>query len=276
MGKVTETLNSNKTKDQKHKVYCAQCKRETNHVVLQSIDSDASEVIGHVDGHPETIDWSNNYQIIQCQGCDAISFRHVSWFSEAAQQISEDEWDDGTSTWLYPKRSDKTWAIKDYYNVPNNLRRIYRETAECFNNDALTLCAAGLRAIIEGICADQNIQDGPVQISKPDGTIETKRRDNLEGKIAGLGEKGIVAPKNATILHQHRFLGNDAVHELAQPSVDELKLAIEIIEHILDSLYEMPDKAEELQRIRAKRMKKQNKGVVLTGDPPGGSPAAHP
>jgi len=60
-------------------------------------------VIGHYDGHPETIDWSNNYQIIQCQGCDTISFRHVSWFSEAAQQIAPDEWDDGTCTWLYPK-----------------------------------------------------------------------------------------------------------------------------------------------------------------------------
>ena len=160
---------------------------------------------------------------------------------------------------VYPKRSDKTLAVKDYYNVPNTLRRIYRETIECFNNDALTLCAAGLRAIIEGICADQNIQDGPVLITKPDGSTETKRKDNLEGKIAGLGEKGIVAQKNATILHQHRFLGNEAVHELAQPSSDELTLATEIIEHILDALYEMPDKAEELQRIRAKRIKKQNK-----------------
>lgn len=259
MRKVTESLAANKTKGQKHKVFCAQCKRETNHVVLQSVDCDGAEVIGHYDGHPETIDWSNNYQIIQCQGCDAISFRHVSWFSEAEQQIGPDEWDDGSSTWLYPKRSDKTRPIRDYYNVPNTLRRIYRETLECFNNDALTLCAAGLRAIIEGICADQNISDGPVQITKSDGSKETKRKDNLEGKIAGLGEKEILTQKNADILHEHRFLGNEAVHELSQPTPDELTLAMEIVEHILDALYEMPDKAEELQRIRAKRKKKLSK-----------------
>lgn len=259
MGKVTEKVDVNKTKDQKHKVYCAQCKWETNHLVLQSVDCDGSEVIGHYDGDPETIDWSNNYQIIQCQGCDAISFRHVSWFSEYQGPLGLGEWSDGLSTWLYPKRSDKTKPIKDYYNVPNTLRRIYRETLECFNNDALTLCAAGLRAIIEGICADQKIVDGPVQVIKRDGSTETKRKDNLEGKIAGLGEKGILTQKNATILHEHRFLGNEAIHKLSQPTPDELTIAMEIVEHILDALYEMPDKAEELQRIRAKRLKKQNK-----------------
>lgn len=256
MGKVTEKIDSNKSKDQKHKVYCIQCKRETNHLVLQSIDCDRSEEVGQTEGHSETIDWSSIYQIIQCQGCDTISFRHVSWFSEAVQQIGPNEWDDGTSTWLYPKRSDKTKAIKDYYNVPTTLRRIYRETVDCFNNEALTLCAAGLRAIIEGICADQNIQDGPVTRTKPDGTTETKRRDNLEGKIAGLGEKAILTPKNAASLHEHRFLGNEAVHELNQPSPAEIILALDIIEHTLDALYELPDKAAELQRIRAKRRKK--------------------
>jgi hypothetical protein len=118
MGEVTEKTEANKTKDQKLKVYCSQCKRETNHIVIQSVDCVGSEVIGYYEeGHPATVDWSNNYQIIQCQGCDTVTFRHVSWFSEDEHQIGPDEWDDGTSTWLYPKRSDKTRAIKDYYNV---------------------------------------------------------------------------------------------------------------------------------------------------------------
>lgn len=258
MGKVTETLAANKTKDQKHKVFCAQCKRETNHIVLQSVDCDGEEVFVYKNDTHDTINWSNNYQIIQCQGCDAISFRHVSWFSEAQQQVGPDEWDDGSSTRLYPKRSDKTRPVKDYYDVPNTLRRIYRETLECFNNDALTLCAAGLRAIIEGICADKKVSDGPVLITKSDGSTESKRKDNLEGKIAGLVEKGILTQENAAILHEHRFLGNEAVHELRQPTPNELTLAMDIVEHIVDALYVMPDKAEELQRIRAKRPKKQH------------------
>lgn len=255
MGKITEKLSTNRTKDQKHKVYCYLCKGETNHLVLQSVDLDGSEVIGYDEGgDPAAMHWTDNYQIIQCQGCDTITFQHIYWFSETVRQIGPDEWGDGTFTQLYPKRSDKTRVIKYYYNAPNTLHRIYRETLECFNNDALTLCAAGLRAIIEGICADQKIQDGPVQITKPDGTIEEKRKDNLEGKIAGLGEKGILTRNTAAILHEHRFLGNEAVHELRQPSPDELSLAIEIVEHILDSLYEMPDMAEGLRKFRARRL----------------------
>jgi hypothetical protein len=256
---LTQETEANKTKGQKLKVYCSECGRETNHIVMQSVDCCASEVIGYHDGHPETIDWSNHYQIVQCQGCDGITFRRLSWNSEAQWQISQYEWDDGTSEWLYPERSEQTRVIRNYHNVPNTLRRIYRETIECFNKEIFTLCAAGLRAIIEGICADQKITDGPFIINKADGSTKTVRRKNLEGKIAGLGEKAILSQRNTAILHEHRFLGNEAVHELNQPSPDELVLAVEIIEHTLDALYEMPGKADELRRIRAMRLRKQSK-----------------
>ena len=259
MGRVTEETILNETQNKKLKVYCSKCTQETNHVVVQSVDCVGSEEIGQFDDDPETIDWSNRYQIVKCQGCDTITFRHVSWFSEAQQQIGDNEWDDGTSTLLYPKRSGETRVIKDYYNAPTALRRIYRETLECFNNDILTLCAAGLRSIIEGICADQKIVSGPVEIKKTGGSTQTKRRKTLEGKIAGLGEKGILTEPSTAILHEHRFLGNEAVHELTQPSLGELALAIETMEHTLDALYEMPTKSDELRRIKAKRLRKQNK-----------------
>lgn len=64
---------------------------------------------------------------------------------------------------------------------------------------------------------------------------------------------------SADTLHEHRYLGNDAVHQLARPSADELRLAIEIVEHTLDQLYELPEKAEELKRAKALRQKKQSK-----------------
>ena len=250
MGEVTKKTELNKSMDAKLKVQCSSCKGETNHIVIQSVDCDGSELFcDDENGQPECmIEWSDCYQIIKCQGCDRISFRHVSWFSEA-----RDESTDGSTTFLYPKRSAVTRAIKDYYNAPNALRRIYRETIECFNNEAWTLCAAGLRAIIEGICADRKIADGPVEKVKPDGTTQITRRENLEGKIAELGEMRILSKANASVLHEHRFLGNEAVHQLTQPSPAELTLAIEIMEHTMDDLYDVPDKAAELRRMRLKK-----------------------
>jgi len=88
------------------------------------------------------------------------------------------------------------------------------------------------------------------------GGMQIVRKDNLEGRIAGLQEKGLLTQSSAQTLHEHRYLGNSAVHELARPSEGELRLAIEIVEHVLEQLYELPEKAEELKRAIAKRNKK--------------------
>lgn len=63
------------------------------------------------------------------------------------------------------------------------------EMLECFNGGMPTLCAAGLRALIEGVCVDRNVLDGLVAIEMDDGTVVTKRRKDLLGKISGLSEK---------------------------------------------------------------------------------------
>ena len=241
MGKVRTTIQENKTKGNRIKVLCSRCERETNHIVLQSFDTTGSEEVG-----PYTIDWSNKYQIIQCQGCDTFSFRHLYWDSE----------DHETTEKLYPKRSDRSLSVRAFLNVPSTLRRIYRETVECFNYETYTLCATGLRAIVEGICADQGITDGPVEVAMKGGSTKIVTKDNLQAKIAGLREKGILTKQDSEILHEHRYLGNEAVHDLSQPSSDELRRAIEIIEHTLETLYEIPEKAEELRHKKAKRKKK--------------------
>lgn len=244
--------DNNKSKGHKFKVYCIKCKGKTNHLVEQSFDCNG--------GDPrEGVFWEEHFQIIRCEGCEEISFRQTFWSTDSPE-VGEDGSSE-PSVKLYPKRSDKIRANKTYYYAPNKLRRVYRETIECFNNEQTTLCAVGLRAIVEGICADKGISDGPVQKKKTDGTIKTERSRMLEGKIAGLAEKGILTSKHANILHEHRFMGNEAVHELEAPSLAELTHAIEIIEHTLDALYEMPDKAEALRNMKSRRVTIKHKKI---------------
>lgn len=45
------------------------------------------------------------------------------------------------------------------------------------------LCAAGLRALVEGICADRKVKRGPV---KDQQSGKVNQKTNLEGKINGL------------------------------------------------------------------------------------------
>lgn len=257
MGNTTVTVEENQSKGEKFKAFCATCKAETNHMVVQSVDTAGSEVIyyGPDENDRNSVDWSDRYQVIQCLGCDTFSFRHKNWFSEAQEYYGPDDYHDGTTTWLYPQRGKDILNAKDFYNAPKNLRAIYKEVVNCFNSDSPVMCAAGLRATIEGLCAEQGVSDGPTEVKKADGTTEVKRKDNLEGKISGLCEKGILTKKSADILHEHRYMGNNAVHELSRPPEEDLRLAIEIIEHMLESLYEIPEKADVLRANRAKRKK---------------------
>ncbi|HKY54635.1 MAG TPA: DUF4145 domain-containing protein [Anaerolineales bacterium] len=78
--------------------------------------------------------------------------------------------------------------------------------------------------LIEGICVDKGIE----------GNNLYKRIENLTS----------ILPKNIVeSLHKFRFIGNDATHELQIPTEAELRRAIEVIEDLLNFLYELDYKA---------------------------------
>lgn len=238
----------NKTKDEIIDVLCIECNRPTKHRVVVSLDEDCCE---YDDSDRLLGNWECHDQIIRCLGCQSVSFRHTIWSTEIIDPCTGAP--EETTERLYPKRDMNSLKAKSFWSVPNPLRRIYMEVIDCYNGECSTLAAAGLRAVVEGICADQSITDGPVSVPAKGGGIQIIRKDNLEGKIFGLHEKGILTKSSAETLHEHRYLGNDAVHELKRPAVGELKLAIEIIEHTLEHLYEMPKKAATLKQQMASR-----------------------
>ena len=244
MGKITESFSANAHQNKEVREICGKCLRETRHKVVTSYEYNGEEDCGE----HHTIDWYNSWQVIQCQGCDDLSFRKEHFFSEDVHQIYEDEWEDGISVTLYPKRNASMRLTKDFINVPPKLRNIYLESLEAFNNDSFILTAAGLRSLVEGVCEFLKITDGPVQQNG-----KTIRRKTLEGKIFGLNEKGHLTEAGANFLHEHRFMGNDAVHSLRKPSRENLSIAIDILEHSLDAIFELPAKAQELEESRRRK-----------------------
>ena len=59
----------------------------------------------------------------------------------------------------------------------------------------------------------------------------------------------IIFRKNiVTGLHGFRFIGNTALHRLNPPKKDDLRLAIEVSEDILNFLYELDYKASRLRK----------------------------
>ena len=220
------------------KSYCNLCSRPTNQKVLNEQKTSYED---------EGSWWEeDHFQIIQCGGCDEISFRKL----HTDAQI--DHFEGAYLQELYPKRGPNSIPIKSHSNLPINVKSIYRETIDAFNNEQLVLCCGGLRALIEGICLDKSIKGIVLKNKKGEDYLKS----NLEGKIEGLSERGFLTAENAESLHELRFLGNEALHELSKPSVDELKLAIEIIELTIESLYELQHKAMKLKSKKAVRKSK--------------------
>ena len=85
-------------------------------------------------------------------------------------------------------------------------------------------------------------------VERFDGKEITKR--NLEGKIHGMLQSGIINNQEFNALHELRFLGNDAVHQLEIPTVSDIGNALDIIEHLIEDIYEIPLKSRKLNNRR--------------------------
>jgi hypothetical protein len=200
-------------------IACTRCAMETKHIVMTSVHEQGSEPMGN----ENTFDWWADYQIIQCLGCETVSFRKDGSNSEDYDpefySINREE--------LYPSRINNWRLHEGLYFLPSALQHIYQETVLALNNNQPVLSSIGIRAIIETISRE-----------------ERATGDNLKQKIDGLVGKGKLTTEGATILHKIRDLGNDAAHESKAPNANELKLAMKVVEHLLESVYILPAHAQ--------------------------------
>lgn len=213
-----------------NRVLCMQCQGETNHIVRaeyeQSWNTDEST-------------GQSRHEIVECAGCNTVSYRSVTdgpdWYNNNTEEM-EPQVD------LYPRRHANSRRAKHFWNAPENLRTLYREVIDSYNADMPILCAGGLRALVEGIALDRGITGGDLPKNPKNPATGTVRRDNPQGKIAGMAQKSLLTPAHANTLHGHRFLGNEALHQLKKPGSASLDAAIDVIEHTMENVYELSEK----------------------------------
>lgn len=245
---ISEVENKPTELSPDQRIHCNDCNRDTNHLCLYHQRAQcylhASELL------TVNLD-SYGYRLWKCAGCDACTLEYYS-FEELFDFSEEEDDEDDRRMWLehvasypetfslyYPKRSKYSINPKPFKQLSDSLSKIYKETVSAYNHEMPMLCATGIRALIEGICSDQEITGG-----------------NLEKKIDGLAS---ILPKNIVAnLHNIRFMGNEAAHELSAPNQEELNLAIEICEDLLNYLYDLDYKANSLKQIRDKKKLDRN------------------
>jgi hypothetical protein len=220
----------------KTSIQCNTCKKSTNHEILsENVIGKNEPAFGSNNEYIDTYYFATTAQILKCMGCDSISFR---------EEITVDGDDTLIAPKVFPKRSLNSVEIKKYPNIDPRVTLIYTQTIETYNNGQSLLCAAGIRGIVEAICRVKRIKDGPVKKSG----ANINRSNQLVGKINGLQEKGIITNIQASILHATRYLGNEAIHEIREPSKDDLKKGIDVIEHIITAIFVLPKMANKLHK----------------------------
>ncbi len=177
--------------DEKIKNYCNECHHETWHNVL---------FVKSVSDRFEDISWSKEYSVLQCAGCDTICYRTDSSDSESYDVDEYGKWIPDVRIENYPCSLEGIGNIENIYEVPPKIKSVYSETLKAVSDGCFTLAGIGLRATVEAICEQENIQ-----------------AKNLNTKINKLLANGVISKDEAGKLHAIRFMGNDAAHDIKAP-----------------------------------------------------------
>ena len=139
----------------------------------------------------------------------------------------------------HPKRAVGSRPRKQFHKLPPKLKKLYDEVISAHDDGLYLLCSVGLRGLLEGICVDKNISGR-----------------TLEKQINGM--TAVLPPAIVKNLHGFRFIGNDAVHQLKVPAAFELRLALDVIEDILNFLYALDYKVSMLEKLKGEQTRVKN------------------
>ncbi len=219
------SVDLNGTQNQERWLACSKCDGQTCHKVLVSVNT--FEVVNPYD----EIQYWEDYEVVQCQGCKIISFRKAWRSTDDVSPNERGEYELDEHDELYPGRVSGRHKLRDSRYLPLQINSIYNETHSALCNKLPVLAGVGIRALIEVVCKDKSANG-----------------DNLEKRIDSLVMMGVLTKDGAGILHSLRNMGNQAAHEVKPHSEEDLNTAFDVVEHLLEGVYLLPQKAKKLPK----------------------------
>ena len=153
-----------------------------------------------------------------------MSFRHLHCDSESYGS-GPDGIEYFTTEELFPGRVEGRRELADVHFIPSDVRRVYVETRRALANGQPVLAGIGIRAIIETVCREMDAKG-----------------KNLKLKISDLAGKGLLTGDGAAILQRLRSMGNLSAHKVKPHTPEQLALAMDVVEHLLQGAYIFPER----------------------------------
>ena len=216
-------LETELTKDDS--VVCKSCGKETNHKIIASYKNRWEEI----ERGEYSVDGTIRYQILQCNGCEEVTFRVVETFSEDFSYDNDGIYLNKKFT-HYPAR---VLGLKSDFedSLPDKIQQVYDETVIAIENELLVLAGIGIRAIVDLVCKDLH----------PKGKI-------LSHQINWLRENAHISEKGKDALHEVRELGNKSAHEGEKNTSKIIIVAMQVVEHLLNDVYIISNSTDSLKR----------------------------
>jgi Domain of unknown function (DUF4145) len=216
-----ETVATRKTK--LIKSHCNGCGRETSHHVLGVRDfSESFFVKGYGDAYS-----TDCYQLIECAGCQSVSMRHTAWVDITDQ----------SDVTIYPPpvaRRRPHWLS----SLPSTVQLLMKQVYAALDSNSRALAVMGARAAVDIVLVEH------------------------VGDTGGFGQKlkaaesvGVISGKNSKVLAAALEACNAAAHRGHQPSTADVNAVIDIVENLLQAVYQLDSLADRLKQSTPKRPK---------------------
>ncbi len=206
---------------EKIKIFCNNCMNNTKHDIRDTQDQRYCEYYndnGHI-----TMSYfeETEYRFLVCCGCDTATLE-VIWTGSGMQDSNGDNIYSHT---LYPVRKNLgERKIKKFNYVDIKLHNTYKEIITAFQQELFIVTAMGIRALLEGICVFEGIDDGQAW--------------GLSQKIEKLKDLPNIPENIIDGLNGLKFIGDDAAHRLNTADILTLSLSIDLVESFLTHMYE--------------------------------------
>jgi len=231
VGEYTEISTYQTPAPEDRQLRCRDCRRRTTHAVLYEVTQA---------GDNEWMRWWEEYRVVECKGCGAVAFQKSSRDTESFDS-------DGNlaeTVVVFPSPTQRP-LMDDYDEMPWDIVGIYRETIAAFSASLNVLAAMGIRALVEAVCKERGCKPA-----------------KLHQRIDELVSLGVVPQHHADLLHEIRFVGNEAAHALGTVRPKELSEAIDAVEAVLRGVYVVPAVTEEMKERRARREARAKKAIA--------------
>ena len=189
--------------------HCNHCGGMRNHDVLHSVKSEWSDAEEYCCG-------SNEYETLRCAGCEDIKLRHISRHSD----------DEEPTIHYFPPlifRQKPVWFEELYFEVPKEehfIEVLLNEIYVAVQNNLSSLALMGVRSLLEKIMIAK-IGD----------------KNSFAKNLDELLSKGFVSPIQKQNLSTIVEAGHAATHRKYKPRKEDIITALDITEHIIESVY---------------------------------------